>query len=215
MTSGEDYAAYLMPNSGSCLIRSLIKAMDQVRNGSNRLTDWRCRCRNTPASVDKVTSITFKGLLNFTNSQQLAGPDSGNCLINSLINNEGQPMQEVLGEVTELFVDNIDQHPYHHHVQPYQIVALGNDSDKMNAWWRVRRFACFACRSGLCCAMKLPRLHCASARRLQRRLAVLVEEWGMFDLSGADSHASCTGAIHFSRHRHASSSLHARCSTIS
>ena len=94
--------------------------------------------------MDKVTSITFKGLLNFTNSQQLAGADSGNCLINSLINNEGQPMQEVLGEVTELFVDNIDQHPYHHHVQPYQIVALGNDSDEMNAWWRVRSFACFA-----------------------------------------------------------------------
>jgi hypothetical protein len=35
-------------------------------------------------------------------------------------------------------VDNIDQHPYHHHVQPYQIVALGNDSNAMNAWWRVR-----------------------------------------------------------------------------
>ena len=94
--------------------------------------------------MDKVTSITFKGLLNFTNSQQLAGADSGNCLINSLINNEGQPMQEVLGEVTELFVDNIDQHPYHHHVQPYQIVALGNDSDEMNAWWRVRRSACLS-----------------------------------------------------------------------
>ncbi len=48
-----------------------------------------------------------------------------------------QPMQEVIGEVTELFVDNIDQHPYHHHVQPYQIVALENDSDAMNGWWRV------------------------------------------------------------------------------
>ena len=46
------------------------------------------------------------------------------------------PLQ-VLGEVTELQVLNIDQHPYHHHVQPYQIVALDNDSDAMNAWWRV------------------------------------------------------------------------------
>ena len=45
---------------------------------------------------------------------------------------------QVIGEVTELFVDNIDQHPYHHHIQPYQIVALGNDSDARNAWWRVR-----------------------------------------------------------------------------
>ena len=50
-------------------------------------------------------------------------------------------MQEVLGEVTELFVDNIDQHPYHHHVQPYQIVSMLNDSDDMNAWWRVRCLA--------------------------------------------------------------------------
>lgn len=95
-------------------------------------------CRNTPASQDRASSITFKGLLNFTNSQQSAGPASGNCLINSLINNQQQPMQEVLGEVTELYVENIDQHPYHHHVQPYQIVALDNDTDEMNAWWRVR-----------------------------------------------------------------------------
>ena len=46
---------------------------------------------------------------------------------------------QVIGEVTELFVDNIDQHPYHHHVQPYQIVAMDNDTDDMNAWWRVSR----------------------------------------------------------------------------
>ena len=42
-----------------------------------------------------MTSITFKGLLNFTNSQGTSGASSGNCLINSLINNEQQPMQEV------------------------------------------------------------------------------------------------------------------------
>ena len=43
----------------------------------------------------------------------------------------------MFGEVTELQVVNVDQHPYHHHVQPYQIVALDNDTDEMNAWWRV------------------------------------------------------------------------------
>lgn len=48
---------------------------------------------------------------------------------------------QVIGQVTELFVDNIDAHPYHHHIQPYQIVALGNDSDAMNAWWRVGTMA--------------------------------------------------------------------------
>ena len=119
-----------------------------------------------------MTSITFKGLLNFTNSQQLAGADSGNCLINSLINNEGQPMQEVLGEVTELFVDNIDQHPYHHHVQPYQIVAMSNDSAEMNAWWRVRCFARFA-RLPVW-APRANELPCPPVHlllRLQRRLA--------------------------------------------
>lgn len=50
---------------------------------------------------------------------------------------------QVIGEVTELFVDNIDQHPYHHHVQPYQIVAMDNDTDDMNAWWRVSRLLPF------------------------------------------------------------------------
>jgi hypothetical protein len=52
-------------------------------------------CRNTPASEDKMSNITFKGIMNFTNSQQSAGPSSGNCLINSLINNEqevGHPL---------------------------------------------------------------------------------------------------------------------------
>ena len=47
----------------------------------------------------------------------------------------------MFGEVTELQVVNIDQHPYHHHVQPYQIVAMDNDTDAMNAWWRVSHSA--------------------------------------------------------------------------
>ena len=47
----------------------------------------------------------------------------------------------MFGEVTELQVVNVDQHPYHHHVQPYQIVALDNDTDEMNAWWRVSLLA--------------------------------------------------------------------------
>jgi len=50
-----------------------------------------------------VTSITFKGLLNFTNSQGTSGPSSGNCLINSLINNEQQPMQEVRSQNALLY----------------------------------------------------------------------------------------------------------------
>lgn len=51
--------------------------------------------RNTPASKDQMNSITFSGLLNFTNSQQLAGAASGNCLLNSDIYNENSPLQEV------------------------------------------------------------------------------------------------------------------------
>ena len=42
-----------------------------------------------------MSNITFKGIMNFTNSQQSAGASSGNCLINSLINNEqevGHPL---------------------------------------------------------------------------------------------------------------------------
>ena len=50
-------------------------------------------------------------------------------------------MLQVFGEVTELQVVNIDQHPYHHHVQPYQIVALDNNTDAMNAWLRVSPFS--------------------------------------------------------------------------
>ena len=93
--------------------------------------------RNVPATTDGVTSITYSGLVNFTNADP-TGPASGNCLINSLVYNEGQPLQEVLGEVTQLEVDNIDQHPYHHHIQPYQIVSLLNDTEALNGLWRVR-----------------------------------------------------------------------------
>lgn len=96
-----------------------------------------CLNRNVPATTDGVTSITYSGLVNFTNKDP-TGPASGNCLINSLVYNEGQPLQEVLGEVTQLEVDNIDQHPYHHHIQPYQIVSLPNDTDALNGLWRVR-----------------------------------------------------------------------------
>ena len=51
--------------------------------------------RHTPASQDKMNSVTFSGLLNFTNSQQSAGAASGNCLLNSDIYNENAPLQEV------------------------------------------------------------------------------------------------------------------------
>ena len=50
---------------------------------------------------------------------------------------EGWP-QETIGEVMQLDVENIDVHPYHHHTQPYQIVALENDTAAMDASWRVR-----------------------------------------------------------------------------
>ncbi|EIE26107.1 hypothetical protein COCSUDRAFT_46497 [Coccomyxa subellipsoidea C-169] len=92
--------------------------------------------RNVGPTTDGVTSITYSGLVNFTNKDP-TGPASGNCLINSLVYNEAQPLQEVLGEVTQLEVDNIDQHPYHHHIQPYQIVSLPNDTDAFNSLWRV------------------------------------------------------------------------------
>ncbi len=92
--------------------------------------------RNVGPTTDSVTSITYSGLVNFTNKDP-TGPASGNCLINSLVYNEAQPLQEVLGEVTQLEVDNIDQHPYHHHIQPYQIVSLPNDTDAFNSLWRV------------------------------------------------------------------------------
>ncbi len=50
----------------------------------------------------------------------------------------GLAAQETIGEVMQLDVENIDVHPYHHHTQPYQIVALDNDTAAMDASWRVR-----------------------------------------------------------------------------
>lgn len=73
--------------------------------------------RSTQPRTDGVTSITYSGLVNFTNKDP-SGPSSGNCLINSLVYDESAPLQETIGEVTQLEVDNIDQHPYHHHIQP-------------------------------------------------------------------------------------------------
>ena len=40
--------------------------------------------------------------------------------------------------MTQLHVENVNVHPYHHHTQPYQIVALDNDTAAMDASWRVR-----------------------------------------------------------------------------
>ena len=55
-------------------------------------------CKPGP-SVDSATHIRYTGLVNFTNGDA-TGPASGNCLVNSLLYNEAQPLQ-VLGRPLE------------------------------------------------------------------------------------------------------------------
>ena len=57
-------------------------------------------------------------------------------------------LQETIGEVTQLHVENINVHPYHHHTQPYQIVALDNDTAAMDSTWRVCCTLSLACCIG-------------------------------------------------------------------
>ena len=45
--------------------------------------------------MDTATHIAYTGLVNFTTDDP-TGPPSGNCLVNSLLYNEAQPLQVLL-----------------------------------------------------------------------------------------------------------------------
>ena len=80
----------------------------------------RC-CRDTSLNATYRNEIIPKtgnsGLLNFTNPQ-VPGPGSSACALNGLTYQDGNAMQEVIGELHELSLWNINVHPYHHHTQP-------------------------------------------------------------------------------------------------
>lgn len=57
------------------------------------------------------------GLLNFTNPA-VPGVNSSACAINGMAYQDFNALQEVIGELHELHLNNINVHPYHHHTQP-------------------------------------------------------------------------------------------------
>ena len=57
------------------------------------------------------------GLLNFTNPA-VPGVNSSACTINGMAYQDFNALQEVIGELHELHLNNINVHPYHHHTQP-------------------------------------------------------------------------------------------------
>lgn len=97
-------------------------SLQELRNGSVAL-------KNVPTS--------HYGLLNFTNPADT--PNSAGCAVNGLLYQDSAPMQETIGDLMELNLENIDLHPYHHHTQPYQIVDFPNMNTTQvdNGTWQV------------------------------------------------------------------------------
>ncbi|DBA78463.1 hypothetical protein WJX79_001206 [Trebouxia sp. C0005] len=104
--------------------------------------DLRDTSLNATYRNEIVPNTGNTGLLNFTNPQ-VPGPGSSACSLNGLTYQDANAMQEVIGELHELSLWNINVHPYHHHTQPFQIVALpdGIDSDANNGSWRIGDWA--------------------------------------------------------------------------
>lgn len=73
-------------------------------------------CRNGSVALKNVPTSHY-GLLNFTNPADT--PNSAGCAVNGLLYQDSAPMQETIGDLMELNLENIDLHPYHHHTQPY------------------------------------------------------------------------------------------------
>ena len=72
-------------------------------------------CRNGSVALKNVPTSHY-GLLNFTNPADT--PNSAGCAVNGLLYQDSAPMQETIGDLMELNLENIDLHPYHHHTQP-------------------------------------------------------------------------------------------------
>jgi FtsP/CotA-like multicopper oxidase with cupredoxin domain len=86
-----------------------------------------------------ATDVKQHGLMNFTNptlGSEEAVPNSAACAVNGLLFMDSAPMQETIGDLLELELANIDVHPYHHHTQPFQIVALpdATNASDPGAW---------------------------------------------------------------------------------
>ncbi|KAK9818823.1 hypothetical protein WJX74_006953 [Apatococcus lobatus] len=92
--------------------------------------------RNQNAS-NRDTLVSRQGLFNFTDPDPTNTAESAACSINGALYTQLNAIQEEIGAVHELDLYNINVHSYHHHVQPYEIVSLGNDYSPDNGSWQV------------------------------------------------------------------------------
>ena len=81
--------------------------------------------------------MSRQGLFNFTGTDPGVTAESAACSINGAVYTQLNAIQEEIGAVHELDLENINIHSYHHHVQPYEIVSLGNNYKPDNGSWQV------------------------------------------------------------------------------
>ena len=94
------------------LLHHYVPAEVPFETSSRQLLPLPCRDGNNL----KAYPQTHTGMLNFTNPSDT--PNSAGCAVNGLLYQESAPMQEVIGDLMEINLENIDLHPYHHHTQP-------------------------------------------------------------------------------------------------
>lgn len=64
-------------------------------------------------------------LMNFTNPEAADYPSQG-CALNGLLYTESVPFQEVLNVTQDFQLEWISVHPFHHHLNPFQLTELDN-----------------------------------------------------------------------------------------
>ena len=80
-----------------------------------------CRTGQNPGLLKEVRG----SVMNFTNPVAADYPSQG-CAINGLLYTESVPFQEVLNVTQDFQLEWISVHPFHHHLNPFQLTELDN-----------------------------------------------------------------------------------------
>ena len=121
-----------MPGAGSALYCSMPvphKTRQQPASTSHGMR----RNGVNPALLNTIRASVF----NFTNPDHTSYPSQA-CAINGLLYLESVPFQEVINVTQDFQVEWSSVHPFHHHLNPYQLQELGNPyGANDNGSWQV------------------------------------------------------------------------------
>ncbi|KAK9818159.1 hypothetical protein WJX72_008005 [[Myrmecia] bisecta] len=84
-------------------------------------------------AADQV--VLSKTLVNFTNPDPQNVAPADICGVNGKFwMQNGYTFQELIGELTSWELLNVNLHPHHHHIQPFQIVNITGDASDPGTW---------------------------------------------------------------------------------